>query len=98
MYFQIGPCNAPEIYEKRIYRCLGQWTDKNSSTVYTFTKRVDDVVSALDTYECFVGLMTSSVKQIILREAGENCYKSIDPQHYGMEMNQIGKPQRHFES
>lgn len=98
MYFQIGPCNTPEIYEKRIYRCLGQWTDKNSSTVYTFTKRVDDVVSALDTYECFVGLMTSSVKQIILREAGENCYKSIDPQHYGMEMNQIGKPQRHFES
>jgi hypothetical protein len=88
MHFQIGPCGSDEIYEKRIYRCLGQWTDKESSTVYTFTKRADDVV---DTYECFVGLMAGSVKRIVIREAGESCFKMLDFNNYGMEMNQTGK-------
>ena len=88
MHFEIGLCDLSEIYEKRIYRCLGQWTDKDSSTVYTFTKR-DDVVN---TYECFVGLMAKagSDKQIVIREAGENCYKKLDPLKYGMEMNKTG--------
>jgi hypothetical protein len=87
MNFQIGLCDSSEIYEKRVYRCLGQWTDKESATVYTFTKRLDVV----NTYECFVGLMTGSEKQIVIREAGENCYKYLDPQKYGMEMNQTGE-------
>lgn len=50
-------------------------------------QRIDDVVN---TYECFVGLMAGSEKQIIIREAGANCFKTIDVQHYGMEMNQTG--------
>lgn len=93
MHFQAGPCEPneqiSEIYEKRVYRCLGQWTDKtNNSTVYTFTKRVDESVNA---FECFVGLMTDTEKQIVIREAGENCFKSLDPKNYGMDMHQIGK-------
>lgn len=88
MHFQIGPCDSTEVYEKRIYQCLGQWTDSKSSTVYTFTKRIDNVVN---TYECFVGLMAGSEKQIVIREAGENCFKMLDPQNYGMEMNQTGE-------
>lgn len=87
MHFQIGPCDSSEVYEKRIYRCLGQWTDKDRATVYTFTKRVDDV----DTYECFVGLMAGSEKQIIIREAGESCFKMLEFNNYGMEMNQTGE-------
>lgn len=87
MHFQIGLCDSSEIYEKRIYQCLGQWTDSKSSTVYTFTKRID----AVNSYECFVGLMAGSEKQIIIREAGENCFKMLDPHNYGMEMNQTGE-------
>lgn len=87
MHFQVGPCDTSDIYEKRIYKCLGEWTDTKSSKVYTFTKRIDDVVN---TYECFVGLMAGSEKQIIIREAGENCFKMLDVQSYGMEMNQTG--------
>lgn len=88
LHFQIGPCDSSDVYEKRIYQCLGQWTDNKSSTVYTFTKRIDNVVS---TYECFVGLMAGSEKHIVIREAGENCFKMLDPKNYGMEMNQTGK-------
>lgn len=88
MHFQIGPCDSAEIYEKRIYRCLGQWTDRDSSTVFTYTKRVDDVV---DVYECFVGINPAgSHKKIIIREAGDSCYKMLDVENYGMEMNQTG--------
>lgn len=88
MHFQIGPCDLAEIYEKRIYRCLGQWTDRDSSTVFTYTKRVDDVV---DVYECFVGINPAgSQKKIIIREAGDSCYKMLDVENYGMEMNQTG--------
>jgi hypothetical protein len=88
MNFQIGLCDFSEIYEKRTYRCLGQYLDKDSHTVYTYTKRVDVV----NTYECFVGLMApgSSDNHFMIREAGENCYKSIEFS-YGMEMNQTGK-------
>lgn len=88
MHFQIGPCDSTELYEKRVYQCLGQWTDKKSATVYTFTKRVDEVVN---TYECFVGLEAESERRIIIKEAGENCFKMVDPNNYGMEMNQTGK-------
>lgn len=88
MHFQIGPCDSNDVYEKRIYQCLGQWTDSRSSTVYTFTKRIDNVVN---TYECFVGLMAGSEKHIVIREAGENCFKMLDPHNYGMEMNQTGE-------
>lgn len=88
MHFQVGPCDSEDVYEKRVYRCLGQWTDSVNSNVYTFTKRIDDVVN---TYECFVGLMGASDKQIIIREAGENCFKMLVPQNYGMEMNQTGE-------
>ncbi|CRK99969.1 CLUMA_CG013264, isoform A [Clunio marinus] len=88
MYFQIGICDTDEIFEKRVYQCLGQWTtqshDKKNSTVYTLTKRIDEVVN---TYECFVGIMAGE-KQFIIREAGENCYKMLDPYDYGMLMNQ----------
>lgn len=89
MHFQIGPCDSSEIYEKRIYRCLGQWTDRDSSTVFTYTKRVDDVV---DVYECFVGINPAgSQKKIIIKEAGDSCYKMLDVENYGMEMNQTGE-------
>lgn len=87
MHFQIGLCDSTDVYEKRIYQCLGQWHDQNSSTMYTFTKRVDSI----NAYECFVGLMEGSEKQIVIREAGENCYKMLEPRKYGMEMNQTGK-------
>lgn len=86
MNFQIGPCDSSEIYEKRVYQCLGQWTDSKGST-FTFTRRIDNVVN---TYECFVGLMEGTERQIIIREAGENCFKMLDPHNYGMEMNQTG--------
>lgn len=85
MHFQIGPCDSSDVYEKRVYRCLGQWTDDKST--YTFTKRIDVV----NTYECFVGLMAGSENQIIIREAGDNCFKMLDPTNYGMEMNKTGE-------
>jgi hypothetical protein len=84
MHFQIGPCDSKDIYEKRLYRCLGQWRD--AQTTYTFTKRIDVV----NTYECFVGLMAGSEEQIILREAGENCFKMLDPNNYGMQLDKTG--------
>ena len=91
MFYQIGPCDLRDIYETRVYRCLGHWIDKKSSNVYTLTQRVDVV----NTYECFVGLMTNSDdgKNIFIREAGEegNCYKSLDPFSFGMEMNRTGE-------
>ena len=86
MNFQAGPCDSKEVYEKRVYQCLGQWTGSKGST-FTFTKRIDNVAN---TYECFVGLMEGTEKQIIIREAGENCFKMLDPHNYGMEMNQTG--------
>ncbi|KAL7052289.1 hypothetical protein ACKWTF_004836 [Chironomus riparius] len=91
MFYQIGPCDSHDIYETRVYRCLGHWIDKKSTNVYTLTQRVDVV----NTYECFVGLMTNSDdgKNIFIREAGEegNCYKSLDPFSFGMEMNRTGE-------
>lgn len=85
MHFQIGPCESEDIYEKRIYKCLGNWRDEQ--TTYTFTKRIDVV----NTYECFVGLMAGSENEIILREAGENCFKMLDPSNYGMQLDKTGK-------
>lgn len=87
MNFQIGLCDFSEVYEKRTYRCLGQYMDKETNRVYTYTKRVDVV----DSYECFVGIaMGSSESHFTIREAGENCWKSIEFP-YGMEMNQTGE-------
>ncbi|KAG5675652.1 hypothetical protein PVAND_005539 [Polypedilum vanderplanki] len=89
MFYHIGPCDSMhDIYETRVYRCLGHWTDKKSENVYTLTQRVDVV----NTYECFVGLMTNG-DSIFIREAGEegNCYKSLDPLSFGMEMNRTEK-------
>lgn len=73
------------IYEKRVYQCLGQWINPRTSTVYTYTKRIDIV----NTYECFVGLMVKDNNNIIIREAGETCYHNLDP-YFGMEMNMTG--------
>lgn len=91
MHFQYGPCDSNEIYEKRVYRCLGQWTDKDSATIFTLTKRADNVV---DVFECFVGINPNgSEKQIILEEA-HSCYKNGQQGNhlpFGMEMNQTGK-------
>lgn len=88
MFYHIGPCDSHDIYETRVYRCVGEWTDKKSENVYTLTQRVDVV----NTYECFVGLMTNG-DSIFIREAGEegNCYKSLDPFSFGMEMNRTGE-------
>lgn len=90
MHFQYGPCDSKEIYEKRVYRCLGQWADKDSATIFTLTKRADNVV---DVFECFVGINNPnrSEKQIIIKEAGESCYKKLNVENFGMEMNQTGK-------
>lgn len=88
--YQIGPCNSADIYEKRIYRCVGHWTDQKTKNVYTFTQR-DDIVSS---FECFVGLLSSEHEnRIVIKEAGEggNCYKAIDLNSFAMEMNQTGK-------
>lgn len=86
MHFQIGPCESDDIlYEKRTYQCLGQWRD--DQTTYTFTKRLDVV----NTFECFVGLMAGSEDKIILREAGSNCFKKLDPSKYGMQLDKTGE-------
>lgn len=91
MYYQNGPCDTTDIYETRVYRCLGHWKDEKSKNVYTLTQRVDVV----NTYECFVGLMTNphDGNSIYIREAGEegNCYKSLNPFYFGMEMNRTGE-------
>ncbi|CAO1336353.1 unnamed protein product [Diamesa tonsa] len=84
MYFQVGACETGDIYESRTYRCLGQWTDKTNT--YTYTKRIDVV----DTYECFVGLRVGTDNNIFMKEAGEMCYKNINPLPHGMEMHQLG--------
>jgi hypothetical protein len=88
MTYEIFPCNAPHVaYETRIYRCIGHWSEEKNKNVYTLTQRVDVV----NTFECFVGLMTNSEDNIIIREAGQegNCYK-LDPLSFGMEMNRTG--------
>lgn len=87
MNFQIGLCDFSEVYEERTYRCLGQYMDKETNRVYTYTKRVDVV----NTYECFVGLaINGSETHFTIREAGANCWKNIEFP-YGMEMNQNGE-------
>lgn len=86
MYYQVGACDYDTIYEKRTYRCLGQWTDKNKA-IYTYTKRMD----AVNSYECFVGAIIGSNKKITIKEAGESCHKHVNPFDFGMEMHQNRK-------
>lgn len=95
--FQIGPCNSTDIFEKRKYRCVGNWTDLKTKNVYTFTRR-DDIVSS---FECFVGLLSSEYdNRIAIKEAGEggNCYKSVDLNSFAMEMTQTGNESHLFVS
>jgi hypothetical protein len=90
MNYQIVSCSSNEVYERRTYKCLGQWTDKKTKNVYIYTQRIDVV----NTFECFVGLMIhKEMDRIIIRYAGEdgNCYKSVDPNLYSMEMNRTGE-------
>lgn len=87
MYYQVGPCTDDVIYEKRTYRCIGQWID-DKGVLYSYTKRIDTIPS----YECFVGAETSlGTKKIFIKEAGESCHKHINPFQLGMEMDQLSE-------
>lgn len=87
MYYQVGPCTDDVIYEKRTYRCVGQWID-DKGVLYSYTKRIDTIPS----YECFVGAETSlGTKKIFIKEAGESCHKHINPFQLGMEMDQLSE-------
>ncbi|KAI5731571.1 hypothetical protein M8J77_012502 [Diaphorina citri] len=82
MYYTVVDCNAPEIYEERQYRCLGQWTE--GGLTYTYTQRQD-----IGTYECFVGAIVSN-NEIFIKEAGEHCERELDPSEYGMRLTRKG--------
>lgn len=79
MYYEVSACDYDEIYEEREYRCLGQWEEKG--VVYVYTQRRD-----IDSYECFVGVMSSDQK-IFIKEAGEHCQRNLNPSKHGMELN-----------
>ena len=70
-------------FTEREYRCLGQW--KEDDLIYTYTERRD-----LIGYECFVGLITKK-GDIYLKEAGNNCERSLEPLKYGMRLTQVSK-------
>lgn len=63
---------------EREYKCLGQWME--NGFIYTYTQRID-----VGTYECFVGAQHID-NRIFIKEAGEHCQRNIDPNKFGMEL------------
>lgn len=87
MYYDVSACEESEdIYEERIYQCLGEWEENDLH--YIYTKRKD-----IGSFECFVGAKIGGEhsEKIFLKEGGENCDRLVNPFKYGMEMNKISK-------
>lgn len=85
MYYDVSACEESEdIYEERIYQCLGEWEENDLH--YIYTKRKD-----IGSFECFVGAKVGDAnsEKIYLKEGGENCDRQVNPFKYGMEMNKI---------
>lgn len=82
MYYTMSECES-DIYEERDYRCLGQWEE--NGLMYTYTQRRD-----IGTYECFVGSIISET-EIYIKEAGEDCARSVNPHNRGMKLTNKGK-------
>lgn len=92
MYYDVSACEESEdIYEERIYQCLGEWEENDLH--YIYTKRKD-----IGSFECFVGAKVgdSNSEKIYLKEGGENCDRQVNPFKYGMEMNKICKSLKSF--
>lgn len=92
MYYDVSACEESEdIYEERIYQCLGEWEENDLH--YIYTKRKD-----IGSFECFVGAKVgdSNSEKIYLKEGGENCDRQVNPFKYGMEMNKICKNLKSF--
>lgn len=92
MYYDVSACEESEdIYEERIYQCLGEWEENDLH--YIYTKRKD-----IGSFECFVGAKVGDAnsEKIFLKEGGENCDRQVNPFKYGMEMNKICKYLKYF--
>ncbi|XP_072750030.1 uncharacterized protein [Anoplolepis gracilipes] len=83
MYFKVSDCESKELFEERIYLCLGQWEEKG--VMYTYTMRNDT-----NTNECFVGLIVND-EEIYIKEAGDHCIRNIDPKTEGMRLYKKGQ-------
>lgn len=80
---------------ERQYRCLGQWQE--NGLVYTYAQRTD---VHQHHFECFVGGFNNNPaavraangsRPLFIKEAGEHCQRHVDPFHYGMELQQVGR-------
>ncbi|XP_025834696.1 uncharacterized protein LOC108738245 isoform X1 [Agrilus planipennis] len=85
MYYQVSSCETNEIYEEREYTCLGHWQENNLLYTYTQRKDVSD-----GSYECFVGSIMNNKETISIREAGEDCRRSVDQEIYEMKLKKQG--------